>query len=310
FDLITFLSDDDQFLPSGLNNSIMARLVRDTALVTCASEQIGEEMAKYLATNNYDVSLAGKDTQKLNSTVVSLSEKHGEGTFSAVSFDLSDFAQVQTEMERLSNTNHFNVVVICASELHSEDANDEVHCGFRLNVIAHFLIARFLISRMDSTKSTRFVFVAPNPAGYDMSSSKLIPTEIPGLHNFFKKESVYLKGDGWHNYTRLGLMTIAQHVRSANVTSVVISPIECVEIGRIARFCGKSENTMESSDMAMCVFRMAIQKVDITRYQERWINGEFAPPIDISERQYEKLSEYLKLKTDPFGFNTMVQSLD
>ncbi|GMT23781.1 hypothetical protein PFISCL1PPCAC_15078, partial [Pristionchus fissidentatus] len=291
---------------------------RLTALVTCGSDKVGKEITRHLVKNGYDVIITGKDKQKLEATVEEMNQVESNQNVTPIYFNQRNFNQVQAEMGSLSN-NRFNVVVLCASGNHPEgealsgtaDYLDNVHVGFRLNVLCHFLIVRHLFSNIDRIRSTRFVLVAPNPKGYLIDSPLNIPNDVSRFDDFFKEGKDHMKNDGWNNYTRIGLMVIAKYLNKQNIPAVMISPVECVEKVRLPNpLCNMFIQEVSPMKMASTVYDKTLKEGSIVPLpdQNEWLNGENPTSMNFSDNQFDAFITYMNSKTNHYMRNNSARN--
>ncbi|GMT23784.1 hypothetical protein PFISCL1PPCAC_15081, partial [Pristionchus fissidentatus] len=303
---------------------------RPTALVTCASYKMAEEMIERLSVNNFDVTIVGENAEKLNSIAKEKRLRRGEQLFTPVCLNLRDFDQVKEAMEGQLKHHYDRVVFFACAPNYDEPApefekeGEHVHVGFRSNVVGHFLMARYLIERsVDSTKSTRFIFVAPNVAGFDDNNCcKEFPANEELYDDFFKHDKPHLKEDLWNNYTRIGFIAVAEAINrhfSSKASAVAVFPHDdhCRKLKRRSvkdyiceYFCtnrtsiGVVDQGLELTHVSWSqfIFTNTIEN-DISQYDKKWLEGTNPRNLPLNESQIEKFFNYLNWKTRLWGFN-------
>ncbi|GMT23780.1 hypothetical protein PFISCL1PPCAC_15077, partial [Pristionchus fissidentatus] len=180
---------------------------RPTALITCATGKIGMEIAKLMAVR-YDLTITGNDEDKLTRTIRCLQDIEAVGIFHSICVDLRNLSDVSDKMYEIRERK-FNVVVLCASGVHSDNnRNQRMHDGFRMNVLGHYLITRYINFYNNSTNKLRFILIAPNAEGYkDVSTKKFMESDF---ESNFDREKSHMQDNGWNNYTRLAFIAMAK----------------------------------------------------------------------------------------------------
>lgn len=240
-----------------------------TILITGATDGIGLEAAKLLASQGHALLIHGRNSQKLNAVKALLTAIPNSGTISSYLADLSDLREVTKLAKEITNEyKHLDVLINNAGVLKSKDpiTTDGLDVRFVVNTIAPYLLTQELMPLLGSLGRV-----------INLSSAAQAPVNIQALTG-----EVELSDMEAYAQSKLAItmwsFVMAQKTKATGAAVIAVNPGSLLASKMVKEGFG-----MQGNDLAIgaeIMQRMALQP-NISEHSGQYFDndaGQFASP--------------------------------